>query len=242
MTIPGQVFSGERFPVEVTLEAPSAAQATVEITAEGKSLGANQVSLAPGTNHLRLQASVNSVGAISLAGKISTTALGEARFEDAVTLRRPRVLVVTHDPAPSEVHLGRALEANQFQLDVAPNGIPNKLDDYQVIAINNWDLESIPAPRKTALEDFVKKGGGLVWIAGEHNAYVKKRVSPKMPLERTLPAKLAPPRSPEGTAVVLIIDKSSSMEGRKIELARLAAIGVVENLPPDRYGWRADLR
>jgi len=31
---------------------------------------------------------------------------------------------------------------------------------------------------------------------------------------------------------VLIIDKSSSMEGRKIELARLAAIGVVENLRP----------
>ena len=47
-----------------------------------------------------------------------------------------------------------------------------------------------------------------------------------------MPAKLAPPRSPEGTAVVLIIDKSSSMEGRKIELARLAAIGVVENLRP----------
>ena len=39
-------------------------------------------------------------------------------------------------------------------------------------------------------------------------------------------------RSQQGTAVVLIIDKSSSMEGRKIELARLAAIGVVENLRP----------
>ena len=33
--------------------------------------------------------------------------------------------------------------------------------------------------------------------------------------------------------MVLIIDKSSSMEGKKIELARLAAIGVVENLKPD---------
>ena len=32
--------------------------------------------------------------------------------------------------------------------------------------------------------------------------------------------------------MVLIIDKSSSMEGRKIELARLAAIGVVDNLRP----------
>ena len=98
--------------------------------------------------------------------------------------------------------------------------------------INNWDMESIPPPRKAALEDFVKKGGGLVWIAGEHNVYVDKKGREEDPLERTLPAKLAPPRSPEGTAVVLIIDKSSSMEGRKIELARLAAIGVVENLRP----------
>ena len=56
-------------------------------------------------------------------------------------------------------------------------------------------------------------------------------------LERTLPAKIAPPRTPEGTAVVLIIDKSSSMEGKKMELARQAAIGVVENLRPiDQVG------
>ena len=107
-----------------------------------------------------------------------------------------------------------------------------KLDDFQLVVINNWDMESIPATAKAALEDYVKKGGGLVWIAGEHNIYVDKKGKPEDALERSLPAKLAPPRSPEGTAVVLIIDKSSSMEGRKIELARMAAIGVVENLRP----------
>ena len=31
---------------------------------------------------------------------------------------------------------------------------------------------------------------------------------------------------------MLIVDKSSSMEGRKMELARLASIGVVDNLRP----------
>jgi uncharacterized protein with von Willebrand factor type A (vWA) domain len=71
----------------------------------------------------------------------------------------------------------------------------------------------------------MKKGGG--WSGrGEHNVTCKKNSGRADPL----PAKRAPPRSPEGTAVVLIIDKSSSMEGLKIELARLAAIGVVENL------------
>ncbi len=46
-----------------------------------------------------------------------------------------------------------------------------------------------------------------------------------------MPATVAPPEA-EGTSVILIVDKSSSMEGRKMELARLAAIGVVENLRP----------
>src|SRR6185312_17125686 len=51
--------------------------------------------------------------------------------------------------------------------------------------------------------------------------------------ERTFPAKLAPPREPEDTAVILVMDKSASMEGKKIELSRAAAAGVVDNLRPE---------
>jgi uncharacterized membrane protein/uncharacterized protein YegL len=249
---PGQVFSGEHFPVEVTLESPRATTAMVEMTAEGKTIGSSSVPLAAGANHLRLEATVNAVGAIALAGRISAGDLGEARFEDAVTLRQPRVLLVSHDPAESEQHLVRTLEANQFEVVRSPGGIPDKLDNYQIVVINNWDMESIPQARKESLEDFEKAGGGLLWIAGEHNIYVEKKGQPEDALERALPAKLAPPRSPEGTAVVLIIDKSSSMEGRKIELARLAAIGVVENLRPidlvgvlifdNSFQWAVNLR
>ena len=232
VTIPGQVFSGERFPIDVAVEAPGASHARVELTAEGKTIGSSEVELAAGLNHLRLQASINAVGAVALAGKIAAGDLGEARFEDSVTLRSPRVLLVSRDPAASEEHIVRVLHANQFEVQQAPGGVPSRLDDFQLVAINNWDMESIPASAKAALEAYVKQGGGLVWIAGEHNIYVDKKGKAEDALERTLPAKLAPPRSPEGTAVVLIIDKSSSMEGRKIELARLAAIGVVENLRP----------
>jgi uncharacterized membrane protein len=231
VAVPGQVFSGERFPIEVTLEAPRSTQAAVELTAEGKSILTSTVNLSQGVNHLRLQASINSVGAIDLAGKITAEGLGSARFENALTLRGPRVLLVSHDPPSAEEHLLRTLQANQFTVERNQDGIPENLDDYQLVIINNWDVQTVPGVRQAALEDFVKKGGGLAWIAGEHNVYVEKNGN-ESALERTLPAKLQPPRSPEGTAVVLIIDKSSSMEGRKIELARLAAIGVVQNLRP----------
>ncbi|PWU07793.1 MAG: hypothetical protein C5B51_09040 [Terriglobia bacterium] len=251
VSVPLQVFSGERFPIEITVEAPRASQATVEMTAEGKSLGTSPVELAAGVNHLRLHAHVNSTGAIDLAGKVVAPGLGEASFEQAITLRRPRVLLVSNDPQASEQHLLRVLEANEFEVQRSNAGIPNKLDGFQLAIINNWDMQTISDARKAAIEDYVKKGGGLVWIAGEHNVYVEKKGEEDR-LEQTLPAKLAPPRTQDGTTVVLIIDKSSSMEGRKMELARLAAIGVVENLRPidsvgvlifdNTYEWAVPIR
>jgi len=235
VSMPAQVFSGERFPVDITLDSPRAAQATVEMTAEGKPLGASRVNLIAGTNQFRAHASVSANGAIELAGRVSAPGLGEAHFDAALTLRRPRVLLITNDPADAEAHLLRTLEANQFDVQRAPAGLPDKLDDYQLVVFNNWDMQSVPLPRKTEIEAFVKRGGGLLWIGGDRNVYVEKKEEDA--LERTLPAKLAPPRTPEGTAVVLIIDKSSSMEGKKMELARQAAVGVVENLRPvDQVG------
>jgi Ca-activated chloride channel homolog len=235
VSIPAQVFSGERFPLDITLTSPRAAEATIEMTAESKPLGTSRVDLVAGTNQFRAYASVTAAGAIELAGRVSAPGLGDARFESAPTLRRPRALLISQDPPAAEAHLMRILEVNQFDVERAPAGPPEKLDDYQVVIFNNWDKESVPLSRQSALEDFTKKGGGLLWIAGERNVYVEKKEDD--PLERALPAKLAPPRAPEGTCVVLIIDKSSSMEGKKMELARLAASGVVENLRPiDQVG------
>ncbi len=235
VSLPAQVFSGERFPVDITLDSPREAQATVEISAEGKPLGASRLLLSAGVNQFRAHAMVAASGAIELAGRVSAPGLGEAHFENVLTLRRPRALLVSNDPPAAEAHLLRTLEANRFDVQPAPAGPPERLDDYQLVVFNNWDIESLPAARKAALEAFVKQGGGLLWIGGERNQYVEKKEED--PLQRTLPARLAPPRTPEGTAVVLIIDKSSSMEGKKIELARQAAIGVVENLRPiDQVG------
>lgn len=235
VSMPAEVFSGERFPVDITLTSPRAAEASVEMTAEGKSLGVSRMKLAAGTNQFRAHATVSAAGAIELAGRVKGGGVGEVHFQSALTLRRPRVLLISKDPVPAEAHLMRTLEADQFDVDRMPAGPPEKLEPYQLAIFNNWDMESVPADRKAALEEFVKQGGGLLWIAGERNVYVEKKEEDA--LERSLPAKLAPPRTPEGTAVVLIIDKSSSMEGKKMELARLAAIGVVENLRPiDQVG------
>jgi hypothetical protein len=178
---------------------------------------------------VRLHASLGISGAVEVQGRLSAEGLGELRFTQAVTLRRPRLLYLSQDPAGSGTNLLNVLKASQFDVEQAAAAPLKPVDPYQAVVLNNWDLEGLPAAFKTDLETFVQQGGGVLVIGGEKNVYVENKTIEDA-MDRLLPAKLAPPRSPEGTCVVLIVDKSSSMEGKKMELARLASIGVVENL------------
>jgi uncharacterized membrane protein len=231
VNLPARAFTGERFPIDLVVTSPARTDVTVEIAAEGKALGKSRVALEPGTNRVRVHANVNVPGAIDLSGTLNSAQLGEARFAAAISLRRPKLLVISHDPAGTDVNLMRTLESGQFDIEKSSGALPDDLSGFQLIVFNNWDLEAIPPARKVNIEEFVKQGGGLLVIGGERNIYRENRPADDA-LERALPARLAPPRSPKGTCVVLVVDKSSSMEGKKIELARLAAIGVIDNLRP----------
>jgi len=238
VNVPPQAFAGERFTVEMQVTAPRAARGTVQIAADGKKLGESPVELQPGENTLRAVAALTESGAFDLTGTIAAEGLGEVQFARALTLKRPRLLYISQDPDGTEVNLLKAVEAARFDVTRQADPVAAKLANYQMVALNNIDMEALPVSRKQELEDYVKAGGGLIVIGGEKNIYLEKeKDAPEDPLERALPAKLAPPRSPEGTCVILIVDKSSSMEGRKMDLARLAAIGVIENLRPiDQIG------
>ena len=117
--LPGTVFTGEHFPVDLTIYSPKATQATVELAAEGKSIGTHQISLEQGENRVRIRASLNAAGAIDLSGKVEAPGMGESRFENAVAVRRPKVVWVSEDPEGTEEHIVGVLTANRF--DVVQN-------------------------------------------------------------------------------------------------------------------------
>jgi Ca-activated chloride channel family protein len=231
VSLPSLAFTGEQFPIDLMVSAPKAETAEVEMAAEGHALGKTTVSLQAGENPVRLHAALNTPGALDLSIAIRSGGESEVRYDQAVMLRRPKILYVSQDAGTVDSHLSATLAAAQFDIDRVNDFTSGDLTPYQLIIFNNWDLEAILPGRKEELEKYVKGGGGLLVIGGERNVYAEGKKEEDA-LDRALPAKLAPPRSPEGTAVILIIDKSSSMEGRKIELARLAAIGVVDNLRP----------
>ncbi len=229
-SMPRQAYAGEQIPIDLRIESPSDLEASIDITADGKEIGANPISLKAGTNELRVHTRVKTTGAVAIAGKLTAKTGGDIEFEQAVELRRAKVLYLSQDPPGSETNLLQALNEGQFDLVRDRSALDKGLNDIQLIVLNNLDLNTFSAAEKSRIEEYVKSGGGLLLIGGERQVYKEDKQMDA--LDRALPAKLAPPKSPEGTCVALIIDKSSSMEGRKIELARLSAVGVVDHLRP----------
>lgn len=250
VAMPHDGFAGEELPVDLTVVSPSAAEASVQLQADGKMIGSQTVHLAAGSNHLRLHARVNTIGAISVTGAVAAANFGPADFTEVVQLRRAGVLYLSEDPAGTSANLLNTLKTAGFSVETDPSLLDGPLDDTSLVILNNLDLATIPANRKQALAKYVASGGGLLVIGGEKQQY--KEDAELDALDAVLPARLAPPRTPEGICVALVIDKSSSMEGRKIQLARLSAVGVVDHLKPkdmmgvlifdNSYQWAVPIR
>src|ERR1019366_3254138 len=112
VTAPGQVFSGERFPIDVAVEAPGAAHARVELTAEGKTIGAREGELGDGGSGLGLGSADRPLG-----GRPRVARWGGGGWENTVTARTARGLVDCPRPAASEEHPSLSLHSNQFEVE-----------------------------------------------------------------------------------------------------------------------------
>jgi Ca-activated chloride channel family protein len=230
VTAPTQVFRSERFSVDVVVESPSMEIVDVLLSTEGKEIGKNRIRLVPGENFLRFNVQLDIVGAALVRGRIQSENLGDVNFYHTLLLSQPRVLLVSSDEMERDIHLVSVLQAAGFEIERSQSVFPPALDNFHVIIANNTHLEGLAAKDKERIEKFIYGGGGFLQIAGDNSLYLERLKNGEDPLRRALPADLAPPRTPEGAAVVLILDKSSSMEGQKMNLARQSALGVVENL------------
>ncbi len=230
VSMPREAYAGEQIPIDLSLDSPVSNRATVILSADGKVLGTSDIELSPGINPIRVHARVNSSGVTAIVGSIRGRDGSELPFTRAIELRRARILYLSQDPAGADSNLLQAFSQGDFDVSRDATELGHDLSAFQLVVLNNLDLNTIRDAAKGQLEDYVKAGGGLLLIGGERQAYKEDKQMDA--LDRALPAKIAPPRTPEGTCVALIIDKSSSMEGRKIELARLSAIGVVDHLRP----------
>lgn len=132
-------------------------------------------------------------------------------------------------------YLVDAMAREGIRLDVrTPEGLPESLQElagYDGIILSDIPAHRIGEARMSAIRDYVEKlGGGFVMIGGMNSFGVGGYY--RTPIEEVLPVKLKAPDQEESqsSALALVIDRSGSMSGQKIEICKAAAVASAELL------------
>ena len=224
---PQDVFSGEHFAVSLRLDSGSDFKSRVWITSEGQEIGSTSANLHAGSNPVDVDVQISRSGLSLMQVHVSSGGAEQILLSQAVTVRQPRILYIAggrSDSPPLLQTLQRA-DVNVEKAQTFPVDPPAR--DWDAVILDNYPDRYLVTQESEALEAYVHAGGGMIFIAGDKNA--KLAQEPKSAFEKMLPVHaLPPPEKP--TAVVLVLDKSGSMSGPKIEMARDAARASVRTL------------
>ncbi|MBI3461563.1 MAG: VWA domain-containing protein [Planctomycetes bacterium] len=236
---PAQVREGEPFYVEVLVDANHDDEGLVEIYAGAHKVFSQRQALKKGENRLRFQQSITGQRMTQYSvrlGDLNQDTLVDNNAESALvfTAGKPKVLLVESDPKLAQ-HLSWALEQEGILIDIRPpEGMPDSLADlqnYELLALSNVPATALTQRQMELARAYVQDlGGGFMMLGGEQSfglgGYYKTALEEILPVRSDFEKEKEKP----SLAMVLVIDKSGSMGGEKIELAKDAARAAVELL------------
>jgi Mg-chelatase subunit ChlD/uncharacterized membrane protein len=242
---PAGVRDGEAYFVDVVVHSLHEDSGRLTLRVDDSLFEEREVTLVPGENRFRFRNILAETGTEEwqrLTARIDgcRDRLSENNTaQDLVIVgARPRILIV--DPQPELAGpLREALLANElFQVEARPLvELPDRLDtlkEYDLIILSNVPATDISESQVTALEHYVHDdGGGLIVVGGNRaftaGDYGGTRLEHLLPVE----AYVKPDKPKPSLAMLLVLDRSGSMKGAPIELARQAARQAVARLGPD---------
>ncbi len=146
----------------------------------------------------------------------------------------PRVLLVDRRPDQA-TYLAQALVAQQLDVDVRkPSALPRSRAEYNAfdfVILSDVAYGDVTRGAEAQLMDYVRGGGGLLFAGGE--AGYGPGGWDRSALKRILPVTMEAKKEREmpGVAMALVIDRSGSMTGLPLAMAKEACnatVGVLE--------------
>lgn len=244
LTVPERVKVGETFEVRASVYAtrPTTAKAKLYQGDMLNGLDAvRELQLVAGPNPVAFRSVVRVAGAVTY--KMQLDELAEDRFADnnhyTTTVQvpgRPTVLYVEGD-TPRATYLANALTAQQFDIDVrSPSAFPvslQELERFDFVILSDTPAEKISIASQQLVQQYVQGlGGGFLFVGGPagfglggwSNTTIEKLLPVRMDTEHR--------RDTPSLAMALVIDRSGSMSGLPLEMAKAAARATLDVLSP----------
>jgi len=247
VTAPAQVRQGEPFYVEVTIASNHADAGFIDVY-RGDVLAIEQkepIKIEVGETKLRFRQTVDDEKQVDYAVRVRgfTDTLLDNNSASAVMFASGKPTVLLVDSQVDQTNeLRWALEEQGLLVQVRPvEGVPRSLSELQrfdCLMLSNVPATAMTLQQMEIIRTYVQDlGGGLVMLGGDQSfglgGYYKTTLEEILPVRSNFEKEKEKP----SLAMVLVVDKSGSMGGQKIELAKDAAKGAVELLSPrDQIG------
>lgn len=247
----GEVQPHVTFPLLIRIASTVAGRVQVRLTRNGAALDpageSRVISMAAGEASVAWDGRVDddtpvSVFAVEvhLLDEIDAHPENDRAVLEIARPARPRALVLTGSPGDARA-LEAALRAQSIEVQtVAAGGSratidavlkPAALAEVALVVLCDLARQAVDEADLEAIEAYVRAGGGLLVTGGPHafgpGGWEGSRLESVLPLRLGVPQQSNEP----SLALVLILDRSGSMSGPKMELTKQAAQGTAELLP-----------
>ena len=230
----------EQEPVTATVRVFSrvATTTTVALVGDDQTLETREVSLEPGLNEVDFEVRLPAGGTGTLSGRLEGENDPFAQndlYTQAVSVgARPRVLYVEGRLA-SAIYLRDALSTEGMDVSVVgPESLPETaaaLESFDLVLLSDVPMEALGDTQINAILEYVRdSGGGFIFAAGE-SSYGEEGYADSE-IEELLPVWFEINEKRKELALVIVLDKSYSMVGPKLELSKEAAKAALDLLEP----------
>jgi uncharacterized membrane protein len=251
LTVPDDLKVGQ--PYEVTAEIWSTEDQKATLALQQDEFPnplepSKTVDLREGKNIVKFKSDAKRAGATTYKLRLSTFEKDTEKANNAAVTTapvkgKPNVLYVEggvlREPGSAN-YLKHALEHENMDVEVrGPRGLPStakELEKYDLVMVSDVPAHLVGAAQMQALDTYVASmGGGLVMAGGEDSFGSGGYQGTRM--EQILPVRFDSEKIKDqpDIALALVIDKSGSMQGPRIEAAKESARATTEVLSPQDF-------